>query len=47
MMPILDSIKGPDGKIKKPILFSLIGAGGLLAYLALKGGSGSTTSTGR
>jgi hypothetical protein len=46
MMPMLDSIKGPDGQIKKPILISLIGAGGLLAYLALKGGS-STTSTGQ
>jgi hypothetical protein len=46
MMAMLDSIKGPDGQIKKPILISLVGAGGLLAYLALKGG-GSTTSTGQ
>lgn len=46
-MAMLDSIKGPDGQIKKPILISLVGAGGLLAYLALKGGSGSTTSTGQ
>src|ERR1035437_5395292 len=46
-MPILDSIKGPDGQIKKPILISLIGAGGLLAYLMLSKGGSSTTSTGQ
>src|SRR5450830_555716 len=37
-MPILDSIKDPaTGQIKKPILFSMIGGGGLVAYLLFKG----------
>src|ERR1035437_5500121 len=48
-MALLDSIKDPNtGKIKTPILISLVGAGGLMAYLVLKGGSsGTTTSAGQ
>ena len=45
-MPMLDSLKDENGKLKKPILISLIGAGGLLGYLMLsKGSSGSTTTS--
>ena len=37
-MAILDSLKDPNtGQIKKPILFSMIGAGGLVTYLLFKG----------
>ena len=37
-MSMLDSIKDPNtGKIKTPILISLIGAGGLVAYLFISG----------
>src|ERR1035437_6205620 len=47
-MAIMDSLKDENGKLKKPILISLIGAGGLLAYLMLsKGSSGTTTSAGQ
>src|ERR1035437_5109339 len=47
-MPMLDGLKDENGKIKKPILISLIGAGGLLGYLMLsKGTSGTTTSAGQ
>ena len=37
-MGLLDNIRDENGQIKKPILFSMIGAGGLLAYMFLKGG---------
>jgi hypothetical protein len=44
-MAIMDSLKDENGKLKKPILISLIGAGGLLAYLMLSKGSGGTTTS--
>ena len=45
-MAMLDSLKDPNtGKIKTPILISLVGAGGLLAFLVLKGGGSSTTTS--
>lgn len=48
-MALLDSIKDPNtGKIKTPILISLVGAGGLVLFLVMKGsGSGTTTSAGQ
>ncbi len=40
---MFESLKDPaTGQIKKPILYSLIGGGGLLVYLLLSGKSGSS-----
>ena len=47
-MSALDSIKDPNtGKIKKPILISMIGAGGLVVYLLISSKSGETTANGQ
>lgn len=40
---MLENLKDENGQLKKPILFSLIGGAGLVGYLLLKGGSGSSS----
>lgn len=44
---MLEQFKDENGQLKKPILISLIGAGGLVVYLLWKNSSSSTTSTGQ
>ena len=42
---MLESLKDENGALKKPVLFSLIGAAGLVGYLILKGGGISGASS--